>query len=75
LTAGLALAQELKAGDQAHDFNPPGTDGKTYSLADLKGKSVVLVWVPKRLPVVERPNAGRYVTTARLFEASTLRIS
>jgi len=24
-----------------------GSDGKTYSLADLKGKTVVLAWFPK----------------------------
>ena len=24
-----------------------GIDGKTYSLADLKGKTVVLAWFPK----------------------------
>lgn len=47
LTARPALAQELKAGDQGPDFRLPGTDGKTYSLADLKGKSVVLAWFPK----------------------------
>ena len=47
LSAKPALAQELKPGDQAPDFRVPGTDGKTYSLADLKGKSVVLAWFPK----------------------------
>jgi peroxiredoxin Q/BCP len=47
LSAKPALAQELKAGDPAPDFNLPGTDGKTYSLAGLKGTSVVLAWFPK----------------------------
>ncbi len=43
----MALAQELKVGDTAPDFKLPGSDGKTYSLADLKGKTVVLAWFPK----------------------------
>ena len=47
LTARPALAQELKAGDPAPDFKLPGTDGKTYSLAGLKGRAVVLAWFPK----------------------------
>ena len=40
-------AQELKVGDQAPNFMLPATDGKTYTLADLKGKEVVLAWFPK----------------------------
>jgi cytochrome oxidase Cu insertion factor (SCO1/SenC/PrrC family) len=42
-----APAVELKTGDRAPDFNLPGTDGKTYSLSGLKGKTVVLAWFPK----------------------------
>ena len=47
LSARPAAGPELKAGDPAPDFNLPGTDGKTYSLAGLKGKAVVLAWFPK----------------------------
>ncbi len=43
----LAAADDLKVGDQAPDFTLPGTDGKTYSLSQLKGKTVVLAWFPK----------------------------
>ena len=48
-TAALAGAQgqELKVGDQAPSFTLPGTDGMTYSLSGLKGKTVVLAWFPK----------------------------
>ena len=39
---------ELKVGDQAPDFSLQAGDGKTYKLADYKGKkAVVLAWFPK----------------------------
>lgn len=39
---------ELKVGDVAPAFTLPGSDGKTYSLAEFKGKrAVVLAWFPK----------------------------
>jgi peroxiredoxin Q/BCP len=52
---GLAMAlgasparAELKPGDDAPDFSLVGSDGKTYKLADFKGKNVVvLAWFPK----------------------------
>jgi peroxiredoxin Q/BCP len=49
LLAGTGAAQqaELKVGDPAPDFTLPATDGKTYSLHDLKGQWVVLAWFPK----------------------------
>jgi thioredoxin-dependent peroxiredoxin len=41
-------AAELKVGDPAPPFSLLGSDGKTYSLEDFKGKSaVVLAWFPK----------------------------
>ena len=49
--AGAALpaaAAELNVGDKAPDFTLAGSDGKTYHLADFKGKkAVVLAWFPK----------------------------
>jgi peroxiredoxin Q/BCP len=43
-----AADADLKVGDQAPAFTLPGTDGKTYSLADFKGKkAVVLAWFPR----------------------------
>lgn len=58
LTAGLGLVTtgvgrgqapvELAVGDMAPAFTAPGSDGKTHSLADSKGKeAVVLAWFPK----------------------------
>jgi len=38
----------LQSGDLAPDFTLPGSDGKTYSLADYRGvKPVVIAWFPK----------------------------
>ncbi|MEN9576678.1 MAG: hypothetical protein RL514_4533 [Verrucomicrobiota bacterium] len=46
--AASTAAAELKAGDPAPDFKLQGSDGKTYSLADFKGKqAVVIAWFPK----------------------------
>ena len=47
LMASGAFAQDLKVGDKAPDFSLQGTDGKTHSLSELKGKTVVLAWFPK----------------------------
>ncbi len=47
-----ALAQqeapvELKVGDRAPEFSLPGTDGKTHTLSDYRGHTVVLAWFPQ----------------------------
>jgi len=56
MTLGVAAAvigraqsgPELKVGDAAPNFSLRGSDGKTYTLADFKGKSAVVVaWFPK----------------------------
>ncbi|MCO1332731.1 peroxiredoxin [Microbulbifer sp. OS29] len=49
LTTLISLpALALEVGDIAPDFSLQGSDGKTHSLADLKGKStVVIAWYPK----------------------------
>jgi peroxiredoxin Q/BCP len=44
----LLLAETLKEGDPAPHFKLKGSDGKTYSLSDFKGKKpVVIAWFPK----------------------------
>ena len=48
LTGSFQAAEPLGPGDPAPDFALPGSDGKTYKLADFKGKqAVVLAWFPK----------------------------
>ena len=52
LLASLALTGSavaaLKVGDKAPDFSLQGSDGKTYTLEQFKGKSAVVVaWFPK----------------------------
>ena len=38
---------ELKVGEMAPDFTLQASDGKTYTLSKLRGKTVVLAWFPK----------------------------
>ena len=45
--AASTTTADLKVGDQAPDFTLPATDGKTYSLRDLRGHWLVLAWFPK----------------------------
>ena len=46
LAAGESAAPS--AGDPAPGFTLTGSDGKTYTLADFKGKeAVVIAWFPK----------------------------
>jgi len=52
LTLALACTArrpvELQAGDAAPEFALPGSDGKTHSLSDHRGRqAVVLAWFPK----------------------------
>ena len=47
LTTPLAVLS-LDVGDPAPDFELPASDGKTYSLAQFKGKqATVIAWYPK----------------------------
>jgi peroxiredoxin Q/BCP len=54
LFSGAVLAMsgsvnaELKVGDDVPDFKMVGSDGKTYSNTDFKGKQAfVIAWYPK----------------------------
>ena len=71
LAIGLALiagaaAAELKVGDKAPDFSMQGSDGKTYTLDQFKGKSAVVVaWFPKAFTGGCTKSASRSAPTAR----------
>jgi peroxiredoxin len=59
LAAGLLLAATgafaaAEVGTAAPGFQLKGVDGKTYSLADYKGKVVVLEWVNPHCPFSDR---------------------
>jgi peroxiredoxin Q/BCP len=52
LATGLLAARgqgvDVKVGDLAPQFSLPGSDGRTYRLADYRGKqAVVLAWFAK----------------------------
>jgi peroxiredoxin len=54
--AALASASAFaaKVGEPAPDFTGKGSDGKTYKLADYKGKWVVLEWHNQGCPYVKK---------------------
>jgi alkyl hydroperoxide reductase subunit AhpC len=54
LAAPLALSAAVEIGKAAPDFKLSGDDGKTHSLADYKGKTVVLEWVNEGCPFVKK---------------------
>jgi len=43
----MTQAAPLKPGDMAPNFELQASDGKTYKLSDLKGKTVVVAWFPR----------------------------
>jgi len=53
LAAGQALATAT-VGEPAPNFSLKALDGKTYSLADFKGKTVVLEWINPNCPFSAR---------------------
>ncbi len=55
LASGTARVHSAPAiGAEAPDFKLPDTDGKTRSLADYKGKYVVLEWTNPECPFVKK---------------------
>jgi len=67
LAAGLLLAATAalatgEVGTSAPGFQLKGVDGKSYSLADYKGKVVVLEWVNPHCPFSDRHARERTMT-------------
>jgi len=54
LAATALFAAEPTAGNAAPDFSLPDATGKTHSLADFKGKFVVLEWFNEGCPFVKK---------------------
>ena len=54
VTAQNARAAQATVGQPAPDFTLQGGDGKTHSLADYKGKFVVLEWTNPHCPFVHK---------------------
>lgn len=53
-TVGLPARAAVKTGDTAPAFTLTDLDGKKHSLADFKGKTVVLEWFNEGCPFVEK---------------------
>ena len=54
LAANGAFAAAPPVGSEAPEFSLPGADGKTHTLADYKGKYVVLEWTNPECPFVRK---------------------
>jgi peroxiredoxin len=54
LFAAFSTASDVEVGKTVPAFSLKGIDGKTYSIADLKGKIVVLEWTNPNCPFVQR---------------------
>ena len=69
VTAGLSFA-ETEVRKAAPDFSLPDTNGKTHSLADFKGKYVVLEWYQPDCPFVRKHyHSGNMQTLQKEYTA------
>src|SRR5205085_11934295 len=79
LAALPAGAADLKIGDKAPNFTLQASDGKTYSLADFKGKqAVVLAWFPKaytRGCTIECKSLAEHGDMIKAYDATYFMIS
>jgi peroxiredoxin len=69
MTTGLGIA-EVEVGKASPNFSLPDTKGKTHSLADLKGKYVVLEWYQPDCPFVRKHyNSGNMQALQKEYTA------
>ena len=69
MTTGLGFA-EVEVGKTAPNFTLPDTNGRAHSLADLKGKYVVLEWYQPDCPFVRKHyNSGNMQALQKAYTA------
>lgn len=66
LSAEVAIAS-VKVGEAAPNFSLAGEDGKTHSLADYKGKTVVLEWTNAECPFVKKHYSGNMQSLQKTY--------
>lgn len=65
----LAAQAAVKVGDPAPNFSLQAEDGRTHSLADYKGKTVVLEWTNSGCPFVKKHYAGNMQSLQKTYTA------
>jgi peroxiredoxin len=71
MSATEAAPEHAQVGKAAPDFTLKDIDGKTWSLHDLRGKTVVLEWFNPECPFVNKAHTkGSLVGTAKKHEKS-----
>lgn len=71
-TEAKAATGGAEVGKAAPDFSLTGTDGKTYKLADLKDKVVVLEWINRECPVCQKQEPVMKETSAALAKKGVI---
>ncbi len=75
VTASLfawAAQAGVNVGETAANFSLPGEDGKTHSLAEYQGKTVVLEWTNSGCPFVKKHYAGNMQSLQKTYTAKAV---
>ncbi len=68
----------VNKGDRAPDFKLPGNDGKAHSLADFKGKYLILYFYPRDMTpgcTIEANNFNKHLRELKAMKAEVVGIS